>query len=107
MRQTVRSGHIDGVPVVFICEDQVVGWYISATVYRYIRHPALFLEGNVCADTRNVRLLKHPSAIEGMEFPKKKNYLVIESGDARYLTLKTLISEAGGLLRLWIMQKRR
>lgn len=39
---TVRSGHIDGVPVVFIYEDQVVGWYISATVYRYIRHPALF-----------------------------------------------------------------
>ena len=93
---TVRSGHIDGVPVVFICEDLVVGWLFWSSFYRYFRHPCLFLEGNVCADTRNVRLLKHPSAIEGMEFPKKKNYLVIESGDARYLTLKTLISEGRG-----------
>ena len=55
---TVRSGHIEGVPVVFIHGNQAVGWYISATVYRYIRHPSLFLEGNICADTRNVRLLK-------------------------------------------------
>ncbi len=93
---TVRSGHIEGIPVVFIYENQVVGWYTSAIVYRYIRHPALFLEGNVCADTRDVRLLKQPTAIEGMEFPKNKNYLVIETGDVRYLPLKTLISESRG-----------
>ena len=78
---TVRSGHMEGVPVVFIHGDQAVGWYISATVYRYIRHPSLFLEGNICADTRNVRLLKHSISVEGLEFSRNKNYLVIESGD--------------------------
>ncbi len=93
---TVRSGHMEGVPVVFIHGDQAVGWYISATVYRYIRHPSLFLEGNICADTRNVRLLKHSISVEGLEFSRDKNYLVIESGDERYLPLKSLINEDRG-----------
>lgn len=102
---TVRSGHMEGIPVIFIYENQVVGWYETAIVYRYIRHPALFLEGNICADTRNVRLLKQPVSDQayisqdvrmGVDFPQDKNYLVIENGDMRYSPLKTLIHENPG-----------
>lgn len=102
---TVRSGHMEGIPVIFVYENQIVGWYEAATVYRYIRHPALFLEGNICADTRNVRLLKEPVSVQGhvsqdtrmgMDFPQDKNYLVIENGDMRYSPLKMLIHKNAG-----------
>ena len=49
---TVRSSCIEDVPVIFIYENKIVGWYVTAEVYRYIRHPALFLEGNICAKTQ-------------------------------------------------------
>lgn len=102
---TVRSGCIEEVPVVFIHENLVVGWYERSVVYRYIRHPALFLDGNICADTRNVRLLKQPISVGAnvlrearmeMDFAQDKNYLVIESGDMRYNPLKALIHENMG-----------
>ncbi len=102
---TVQSGHIDGVPVIFVYENQIVGWYETAVVYRYIRHPSLFLEGNICADTRNVRLLKCPAPVgkrifgdesTGLDFVRNKNYLVIESGDMRYNPLKKMLNEAQG-----------
>ena len=81
---TVRSAQMEDIPVIFICEDQVAGWYEKATVYRYIRHPSLFLEGNVCAKTRDVRLLLRPDNFEGFHFGKDKNYQVIEKDDAMY-----------------------
>lgn len=102
---TVRSGCMEEVPVVFIYENQVIGWYKRAVIYRYIRHPALFLDGNICADTRDVRLLKQPifigedvlreSRME-IDFSKDKNYLVIESGDMRYSPLEAMIHENPG-----------
>ena len=90
---TVRSGHIEDIPVIFVCENQIVGWYETATIYRYIRHPSLFLEGNICAYTRNVRLLKQSIPVEGdvLDFGADRNYLVIETGDIRYVFFKTLI----------------
>lgn len=95
---TVQSGYMQEVPVVFLYENQIIGWYEKADVYRYIRHPALFLEGNIRTETRNARRLKRPAKIPGDEivFPEDKNYLVIERGDIRYETLTAFISDNKG-----------
>lgn len=95
---TVRSSHIEDVPVIFIYEDKIVGWYETADVYRYIRHPALFLEGNICTKTQNARLLKRPVSVpaENIHFGKDRNYLVIEMGDGRYGSLKAMIEKGEG-----------
>lgn len=93
---TVRSSQMEEVPVIFIHDGQIIGWYIKAMVYRYIRHPSPFLEGNVCAAVRDARLLKQPKTFTGIVFGKDKDYLVIESGDARYETLKVFINDDEG-----------
>ena len=93
---TVRSSQIDDIPVIFIYEDQIVGWYKKAVVYRYIRRPSLFMEGNICANVRDVRLLVKPESFSGLNFGKDKNYLVIETGDIRYETLIRLMEQAKG-----------
>lgn len=93
---TVRSSQMEEVPVVFVHEDRIVGWYAKAVVYRYIRRPALFLEGNVCANVRDVRLLLKPQTFEGLSFGKNKDYLVIETGDSRYEQLMSLMSRHEG-----------
>lgn len=93
---TVRSSQMEEIPVVFIHDHQIIGWYVKAMVYRYIRHPALFLEGNVCADIRDVRLLKNAEDFEGIVFGKDKNYVVIETDDTRYMGLQSLIDENRG-----------
>ena len=93
---TVRSSQMEEIPVVFFYEDQIVGWYEKAVVYRYIRHPSLFLEGNICANVRDVRLLKNPQTFDGIFFGKNKNYLVIETSDSRYRLLQFLINENKG-----------
>ena len=93
---TVRSSQMEEVPVVFIYEDQVVGWYEKAMVYRYIRRPALFLEGNICAKVQDVRLLVKPETFSGLDFGKDKNYLVVESDDARYEEFVRLMKRIKG-----------
>ena len=92
---TVQSGCIEKVPVVFIYKDTIVGWYEEADVYRYMRHPALFLEGNIEADVHKAHLLKKAAPLSDMEitFDEDRNYLVIESGDERYDRLKKWIYE--------------
>ena len=93
---TVRSSFMEDIPVVFVHEDQVLGWYTKAVVYRYIRRPSLFMEGNVCANVRDVRLLLKPEAYEGLSFGKDKNYLVIERSDMRYQSLMHLMENHKG-----------
>ncbi len=93
---TVRSSQMDDVPVVFVYEDQIVGWYKKAVIYRYIRRPSLFMEGNICANVRDVRLLLKSEPFSGLNFGKEKNYLVIEKGDIRYEMLIRLIETAKG-----------
>lgn len=93
---TVRSSQMDDVPVVFVYEDQILGWYKKAVVYRYIRRPSLFMEGNICANVRDVCLLLKPEPFSGMNFGKEKNYLVIEKGDIRYEMLVRLIETSKG-----------
>lgn len=93
---TVQSSHIANVPVLFIYEDKIVGWYETADVYRYLRHPSLFLEGNICTKTQNARLLQHPVNIPTakIDFGPDRHYLVIEMGDERYEPLK-VFTQAG------------
>ena len=93
---TVRSSFMENIPVVFVYENQVIGWYTKAIVYRYIRRPSLFMEGNVCASARDVRLLLNPESCEGLAFGKDKNYLVIEQSDMRYRGLSHLIENHKG-----------
>ena len=93
---TVRSNCMDDIPVIFIYKDQVIGWYKRAEIYRYIRHPSLFLEGNIRAAVRDVRLLKKPAVAKDIEFGSDKNYLVIESGDIRYDRFKSMIDSDEG-----------
>lgn len=93
---TVRSSRMEEIPVVFVYEDQIVGWYRKAVIYRYIRHPALFLEGNICANIRDVRFLKYPKKFHEISFTEDKNYLVIETSDTRYEMLVRFMEESQG-----------
>lgn len=93
---TVQSSRLEETPVIFVYEHQIVGWYRKAMIYRYIRHPALFLEGNICANIRDVRFLKQTMPFEGLDFGKDKAYLVIETGDTRYDALMQIIADDKG-----------
>ncbi len=95
---TIRSSVLSRIPVVFTTDDGIVGWYQSADIYRYIRHPALFLEGNVRAAAKDVRLLKETITFESMgwyplSYAQEKNYLVVEHLDVLYDQLTALIKE--------------
>lgn len=93
---TVQSSRMEEIPVIFVYDNQIVGWYRKATIYRYIRHPALFLEGNICASIREVRCLKKTKPFDGIDFGENKSYLVIETGDVRYKTLMNMIEKDEG-----------
>lgn len=95
---TVRSSCMKEIPVVFIYDNHIVGWYEKAEVYRYIRHPALFLEGNIRGETRCARLLVRPVDVsdKGLSFCRGKTYLVLEAGDERHDMIKQMISEGKG-----------
>lgn len=93
---TIRSSVLSDVPVIFTTDDGIVGWYKTAEVYRYIRHPALFLEGNVRAMVKDVRLLEETITFESMgwhalTYSQDKNYLVVEHLDVLYEQLSGLI----------------
>lgn len=95
---TVRSSVLSGIPVIFSTDEGIVGWYKAAEVYRYIRHPALFLEGNVRAAVKDVRLLEKPITFEQMgwrtlSFSPDKNYLVVEHLDVLYDQLSGLVKD--------------
>lgn len=93
---TVRSSQMEEIPVVFVYDNQIVGWYRKAVIYRYIRHPALFLEGNICANIRDVRFLKYPQKFHDIFFTEGKDYLVIETSDIRYEMLLRVIEADQG-----------
>ena len=93
---TVRSSQMEEIPVIFVCEDKIVGWYRKAMVYRYIRRPSLFMEGNICANVRDVHLLFNPEPYEELAFGTDKKYLVIERSDMRYEPLMCFMENHTG-----------
>lgn len=82
---TVKSREIAGVPVFFLYQNQVVGWYKKAVIYRYIRRPALFLEGNIAAHAADACLLpvKERMPAQGMT-DAEAFYKVIDKEDAHF-----------------------
>ena len=98
---TVCSESLTGVPVVFAQERDgqfyAAGWYRDAQVWRDIRRPSLFLEGNVRADARNVCLLTEKERIYRMDCHfGQKCYEVWEEHDSRYQPLVDWIRQYGG-----------
>ncbi len=95
---TIRSSSLSDIPVIFTTDEGIVGWYKTAKVYRYIRHPALFLEGNVRAVVGDTRLLKDAITFESLgwyqiPYSQEKNYLVVEHLDILYDQLMAMIAK--------------
>ncbi len=81
---TVRSEKMEKVPVFFIYEGKIVGWYRQAVIYRYIRRVSLFLEGNIEARTRDALLLPEELFMDAPEIIfNDMGYAVIEDDDLR------------------------
>ncbi len=93
---TVRSEVMPGVPVVFITEDEegndaVCGWYRSADVFREIRRPALFLEGNVVCKTADAVLMPESEWLPSSVVFGSRLYHVIEDGDMIFALMKAMM----------------
>ena len=91
---TVRTEWIEDVPVVFIFEGKIIGWYRHARVYRHLQIISAFLEGNICARALHARLLAAGDRIvfdvPGLE---EKMYQVIEEDDVLYDRLMAVIDD--------------
>ncbi len=98
---TVQSTVMQGVPVIFVLgEDgddcKVCGWYRSADVYRDIRRPSLFLEGNVVCLSGEAMLLPEKARMP-MSAPLFGGvYRVIEEDDADHKRLQELMESYRG-----------
>ena len=98
---TVQSERLTDVPVVFVIEQEgrwhVVGYYRRAEVRKKIMRPSLFLEGNIRADVRDVRLLPEESqkTVFAANFGERY-YEVVEEDDARYQSLMELMKKDCG-----------
>lgn len=86
---TVETSKLEGIDVYFVKQNHsklfLFGWYQNATVYSRIKHPSLFLEGNVIARASDVIFMEQP--VEMSEFAwyvGSQVYEVIEKEDARY-----------------------
>ena len=86
---TVGTSKLEGIDVYFVKQNQgrlfLFGWYQNATVYRRIKHPSLFLEGNVIVRASDVVFMDAP--LEILEFAwyvGSQVYEVIEKEDVRY-----------------------
>lgn len=124
----VRAEEIGPVTVLFVCKEEkaqedgwimleedsgedvrwlAAGWYRDAKVFRQLQLPSLFLEGNICADARNVVLLppdqrfpvecrfRHSSGF----FSRREEetfYEVVESMDSRHDDLLKQINSYKG-----------
>ena len=91
---TVQTDKIENIPVVFVFDGKIVGWYRQAEVYRRLLRISVFLEGNIRAKIWEVCLLPKSERVEGFDFNfKEKFYEVIESGDVRLLRLTRLMNQ--------------
>lgn len=96
---TVQTTWLDDIPVVFILNDQVIGWYKKARIYRENQVVSVFLEGNICAKTLDAVLLPKASRISGKDFNLQSAYYeIIENDDERYaLWMRRIKSVTKGL----------
>lgn len=89
---TIRTAWVDAIPVIFVLENQIIGWYKTAKVFRNLQIISAFLEGNVCARSLDVCLLSKTERQpwDYFEF-KDKMYQVIEDSDECYTQLLDMI----------------
>lgn len=96
---TVQTDMIENIPVIFVSEGKIVGWYKKANVCRKLLRISVFLEGNIRAKIWDVCLLPKSERVDGFDFNfKEKFYEVIESGDVRFARLTRLLNEDVRLL---------
>ena len=102
---TIRTNRIEDVPVVFLAEDQIIGWYEKAEICRSRRHISMFLEGNMTAPSVSARLLPKSERISGIPFNfQNKFYEVIESGDERLDRIQNLMNTAKSFVPICFSQ---
>ncbi len=95
---TVLTDWVEDVPVVFLYDHRICGWYTTAKIYRRVFHPSLFLEGNICARSTDAVLLREDAWIladrlfeeNGWDF-KDKLYRVIEDEEEGYEALAAIL----------------
>ena len=95
---TVLTDWVEDVPVVFLYDYRICGWYTTAKIYRRVFHPSLFLEGNICARSTDAVLLREDAWIladwlfeeNGWDF-KDKLYRVIEDEEEGYEALAAIL----------------
>ena len=98
---TVRSEVMWAVPVIFVCEDEddkevICGWYEAADVFRRIRRPALFLEGNVVCRSADAVLMPEKEWLPSSVSFANRLYQVIEEGDMTYTLTKAMMDSYSG-----------
>lgn len=82
---TVRTEWIDDIPVVFVFDGMIIGWYKKARISRNLQVVSPFLEGNIQAKTLDAVLLSKADRRKNIRFDfKEKMYEVIEEDDERY-----------------------
>lgn len=98
---SIRSQELLHITVVFtILEEgayKIVGWYKEATIYRDVKRPSLFLEGNIVAASSEVVLLPEKERTNVVSWQgREKNYEIVELEDRRADYLYGLISSYEG-----------
>ncbi|MBB5263896.1 hypothetical protein HNP82_001001 [Catenibacillus scindens] len=105
---TVLTDWVEDIPVIFLCQDEaraafkICGWYRRAKIYRKVRHPSIFLEGNICARAVDAVMLKDgrwrsllPCMPSGGSIFDGKLYYVIEDDVPGYEELEKLVGVSG------------
>ncbi|MCQ2508680.1 MAG: hypothetical protein MJ097_07840 [Dorea sp.] len=94
---TVSTETIKDVPVVFVTVEKeqatILGWYKKAEIFKEMKTPSFFLEGNVLAKSSDVVWLPEEEPAKTLVwFAGNRFYEVIEEEDVRYEPLKKLIA---------------
>lgn len=91
---TVQTEVLKDIPVVFVSDGKIAGWYKRAAVYRRLQRISVFLEGNIRAKVVDAVLLPKGGRLKTADFNfKEKFYEVIESGDARFSRLSEMMAQ--------------
>lgn len=98
---SIKTQELEGITVIFTAEYEgenvIVGWYRSATVFKEVKRPSLFLEGNIVARSSDVVLLPENRRDIKVQWQRKdRNYDIVELEDRRYDDLLRKIAAYGG-----------
>lgn len=93
---TIRTEWLDDVPVVFVCDDHIIGWYTSARIYRKLKVLSPFMEGNIVADVRQAKLLASGQKTDSIQLEfEDQYYKVIDEYDVLHVKLSEMMKDPG------------